>query len=164
MAEFRTERKGDIIKCEYTVSGGIEGGAYSLRASKTGDETAELAVSNVVNQTTFEREKYYDIGTEIFDELAKIVDRYRMLRWSARTENPVLVNDEEITIVRIAVSEDGEAKAYKISSKQLLPFNAIKAFKEIRKCMESYIENKVTNRILIRFLKLQTLPHLMKCL
>ena len=140
MAEFRTERKGDIIKCEYTVSGGIEGGAYSLRASKTGDETAELAVSNVVNQTTFEREKYYDIGTEIFDELAKIVDRYRMLRWSARTENPVLVNDEEITIVRIAVSEDGEAKAYKISSKQLLPFNAIKAFKEIRKCMESYIE------------------------
>ena len=133
MAEFRTERKGDIIKCEYTVSGGIEGGAYSLRASKTGDETAELAVSNVVNQTTFEREKYYDIGTEI-------VDRYRMLRWSARTENPVLVNDEEITIVRIAVSEDGEAKAYKISSKQLLPFNAIKAFKEIRKCMERYIE------------------------
>lgn len=140
MAEFRTERKGDIIKCEYTVSGGIEGGAYSLRASKTGDETAELAVSNVVNQTTFEREKYYGIGTEIFDELAKIVDRYRMLRWSARTENPVLVNDEEITIVRIAVSEDGEAKAYKISSKQLLPFNAIKAFKEIRKCMERYIE------------------------
>lgn len=140
MAEFRTERKGDIIKCEYTVSGGIEGGAYSLRASKTGDETAELAVSNVVNQTTFEREKYYDIGTEIFDELAKIVDRYRMLRWSARTENPVLVNDEEITIVRIVVSEDGEAKAYKISSKQLLPFNAIKAFKEIRKCMERYIE------------------------
>lgn len=140
MAEFRTERKGDIIKCEYTVSGGIEGGAYSLRASKTGDETAELAVSNVVNQTTFEREKYYDIGTEIFDELEKIVDRYRMLRWSARTENPVLVNDEEITIVRIAVSEDGEAKAYKISSKQLLPFNAIKAFKEIRKCMERYIE------------------------
>lgn len=97
-------------------------------------------MSNVVNQTTFEREKYYDIGTEIFDELAKIVDRYRMLRWSARTENPVLVNDEEITIVRIAVSEDGEAKAYKISSKQLLPFNAIKAFKEIRKCMERYIE------------------------
>ena len=43
MAEFRTERKGDIIKCEYTVSGGIEGGAYSLRASKTGDKTAELA-------------------------------------------------------------------------------------------------------------------------
>lgn len=40
MAEFRTERKGDIIKCEYTVSGGIEGGAYSLSASKTGDETA----------------------------------------------------------------------------------------------------------------------------
>lgn len=30
MAEFRTERKGDIIKCEYTVSGGIEGGAYTL--------------------------------------------------------------------------------------------------------------------------------------
>lgn len=26
MAEFRTERKGDIIKCEYTVSGGIEAG------------------------------------------------------------------------------------------------------------------------------------------
>ena len=52
----------------------------------------------------------------------------------------MLVNDEEITIVRIVVSEDGEAKAYKISSKQLLPFNAIKAFKEIRKCMESYIE------------------------
>ena len=97
MAEFRTERKGDIIKCEYTVSGGIEGGAYSLRASKTGDKTAELAVSNVVNQMTFDREKYYDIGIEIFDELARIVDRYRMLRWSARTENPVLVSDEEIT-------------------------------------------------------------------
>ena len=47
MAEFRTERKGDIIKCEYTVSGGIEGGAYSLRASKTGDKTkqAELATA-----------------------------------------------------------------------------------------------------------------------
>ena len=101
MAEFRTERKGDIIKCEYTVSGGIEGGAYSLRASKTGNETAELAVSNVVNQMTFDREKYYDIGIEIFDELAKIVDRYRMLRWPARTENPVLVSDEEITTVRI---------------------------------------------------------------
>ena len=71
MAEFRTERKGDIIKCEYTVSGGIEGGAYSLRASKTGNETAELAVSNVVNQMTFDREKYYDIGIEIFDELEK---------------------------------------------------------------------------------------------
>ena len=40
----------------------------------------------------------------------------------------------------IAVFEDGEAKAYKISSKQILPFNAMKAFKEIRKCMESYIE------------------------
>lgn len=140
MAEFRTERKGDIIKCEYTVSGGIEGGAYSLRASKTGDKTAELAVSNVVNQMTSDREKYYDIGIEIFDELARIVDRYRMLRWSARTENPVLVSDEEITTVRIAVSENGEAKAYKISSKQILPFNAMKAFKEIRKCMERYIE------------------------
>ena len=84
VAEFRTERKGEIIKCEYTVSGGIDGGAYSLRASKTGESTAELAVSNVVNQATFEREKYYDIGAEIFDEVARIVDRYRMLRWSAR--------------------------------------------------------------------------------
>lgn len=140
MAEFRTERKGDIIKCEYTVSGGIEGGAYSLRVSRTGDDTAELAVSNVVNQATFDREKYYDIGVEIFDELAKIVDRYRILRWAARAENPVLVNDEEITTVRIAVSEGGEAKAYKISSKQLLPSNAMKAFKEIRKCIEGYIE------------------------
>ena len=138
VAEFRTERKGEIIKCEYTVSGGIDGGAYSLRASKTGENTAELAVSNVVNQATFEREKYYDIGTEIFDEVARIVDRYRMLRWSARAEKPVLVNDEEITIVRIVVSEDGEPKAYKISSKQLLPANALKAFKEIRTCMESF--------------------------
>lgn len=138
VAEFRTERKGEIIKCEYTVSGGIDGGAYSLRASKTGESTAELAVSNVVNQATFEREKYYDIGTEIFDEVARIVDRYRMLRWSARAEKPVLVNDEEITIIRIVVSEDGEPKAYKISSKQLLPANALKAFKEIRACMESF--------------------------
>ena len=138
VAEFRTERKGEIIKCEYTVSGGIDGGAYSLRASRTGENTAELAVSNVVNQATFEREKYYDIGTEIFDEVARIVDRYRMLRWSSRAEKPVLVNDEEITIVRIVVSEDGEPKAYKISSKQLLPANALKAFKEIRTCMESF--------------------------
>ena len=138
VAEFRTERKGEIIKCEYTVSGGIDGGAYSLRASKTGENTAELAVSNVVNQATFEREKYYDIGTEIFDEVARIVDRYRMLRWSSRAEKPILVNDEEITIVRIVVSEDGEPKAYKISSKQLLPANALKAFKEIRTCMESF--------------------------
>lgn len=140
MAEFRTERRGKIIKCEYTVSGGIEGGAYSLRVSRTGNDTAELAVSNVVNQATFEREKYYDIGVEIFDELAKTVDRYRMLRWAARAENPVLVSDEEISTVRIAVSEDGEVKAYKISSKQLLPSNAMKAFKEIRKCIERYIE------------------------
>lgn len=138
MAEFRTERKGEIIKCEYTVSGGIDGGAYSLRASRTGENTAELAVSNVVNQATFERERYYDIGAEIFDEVARIVDRYRMLRWSSRAEKPVLVNDEEIMIVRIVVSEDGEPKAYKISSKQLLPANALKAFKEIRSCMESF--------------------------
>lgn len=141
VAEFRTERKGEIIKCEYTVSGGIDGGAYSLRASRTGENTAELAVSNVVNQATFERERYYDIGTEIFDEVARIVDRYRMLRWSSRAEKPVLVNDEEITIVRIVVSEDGEPKAYKISSKQLLPANALKAFKEIRTCMESFAKN-----------------------
>ena len=138
VAEFRTERKGEIIKCEYTVSGGIDGGAYSLRASRTGENTAELAVSNVVNQATFDRERYYDIGTDIFDEVARIVDRYRMLRWSSRAEKPVLVNDEEITIVRIVVSEDGEPKAYKISSKQLLPANALKAFKEIRSCMESF--------------------------
>lgn len=138
VAEFRTERKGEIIKCEYTVSGGVDGGAYSLRASRTGENTAELAVSNVVNQATFDRERYYDIGTEIFDEVARIVDRYRMLRWSSRAEKPVLVNDEEITIVRIVVSEDGEPKAYKISSKQLLPANALKAFKEIRTCMESF--------------------------
>ena len=111
MAEFRTERKGEIIKCEYTVSGGVDGGAYSLRASRTGENTAELAVSNVVNQATFDRERYYDIGTDIFDEVARIVDRYRMLRWSSRAEKPVLVNDEEITIVRIVVSEDGEPKA-----------------------------------------------------
>lgn len=141
VAEFRTERKGEIIKCEYTVSGGIDGGAYSLRASRTGENTAELAVSNVVNQATFDRERYYDIGTEIFDEVARIVDRYRMLRWSSRAEKPVLVNDEEITIVRIVVSEDGEPKAYKISSKQLLPANALKAFKEIRTCMESFAKN-----------------------
>lgn len=138
MAEFRTERKGEIIKCEYTVSGGIDGGAYSLRASRTGENTAELAVSNVVNQATFDRERYYDIGAEIFDEVARIVDRYRMLRWSSRAEKPILVNDEEITIVRIVVSEDGEPKVYKISSKQLLPANALKAFKEIRTCMESF--------------------------
>ena len=138
VAEFRTERKGEIIKCEYTVSGGIDGGAYSLRASRTGENTAELAVSNVVNQATFDRERYYDVGTDIFDEVARIVDRYRMLRWSSRAEKPVLVNDEEITIVRIVVSEDGEPKAYKISSKQLLPANALKAFKEIRTCMESF--------------------------
>lgn len=138
MAEFRTERKGEIIKCEYTVSGGIDGGAYSLRASRTGENTAELAVSNVVNQATFDRERYYDIGTDIFDEVARIVDRYRMLRWSSRAEKPILVNDEEITIVRIVVSEDGEPKVYKISSKQLLPANALKAFKEIRTCMESF--------------------------
>lgn len=138
VAEFRTERKGEIIKCEYTVSGGVDGGAYSLRASRTGENTAELAVSNVVNQATFDRERYYDIGTEIFDEVARIVDRYRMLRWSSRAEKPILVNDEEITIVRIVVSEDGEPKAYKISSKQLLPANALKAFKEIRTCMESF--------------------------
>lgn len=138
VAEFRTERKGEIIKCEYTVSGGIDGGAYSLRASRTGENTAELAVSNVVNQATFDRERYYDIGTDIFDEVARIVDRYRMLRWSSRAEKPILVNDEEITIVRIVVSEDGEPKAYKISSKQLLPANALKAFKEIRSCMESF--------------------------
>lgn len=138
VAEFRTERKGEIIKCEYTVSGGIDGGAYSLRASRTGENTAELAVSNVVNQATFDRERYYDIGTDIFDEVARIVDRYRMLRWSSRAEKPVLVNDEEITIVRIVVSEDGEPKVYKISSKQLLPANALKAFKEIRSCMESF--------------------------
>lgn len=138
VAEFRTERKGEIIKCEYTVSGGVDGGAYSLRASRTGENTAELAVSNVVNQATFDRERYYDIGTEIFDEVARIVDRYRMLRWSSRAEKPVLVNDEEITIVRIVVSEDGEPKVYKISSKQLLPANALKAFKEIRTCMESF--------------------------
>ena len=141
MAEFRTERKGEIIKCEYTVSGGIDGGAYSLRASRTGENTAELAVSNVVNQATFDRERYYDIGAEIFDEVARIVDRYRMLRWSSRAEKPVLVNDEEITIVRIVVSEDGEPKVYKISSKQLLPTNALKAFKEIRTCMESFTKN-----------------------
>lgn len=139
MAEFRTERKGEIIKCEYTVSGGVDGGAYSLRASRTGENTAELAVSNVVNQATFDRERYYDIGAEIFDEVARIVDRYRMLRWSSRAEKPILVNDEEITIVRIVVSEDGEPKVYKISSKQLLPANALKAFKEIRTCMESFI-------------------------
>ena len=138
MAEFRTERKGEIIKCEYTVSGGIDGGAYSLRASRTGENTAELAVSNVVNQATFDRERYYDIGTDIFDEVARIVDRYRMLRWSSRAEKPILVNDEEITIVCIVVSEDGEPKVYKISSKQLLPANALKAFKEIRTCMESF--------------------------
>ena len=138
VSEFRTERKGEIIKCEYTVSGGVDGGAYSLRASRTGENTAELAVSNVVNQATFDRERYYDIGTEIFDEVARIVDRYRMLRWSSRAEKPILVNDEEITIVRIVVSEDGEPKAYKISSKQLLPANALKAFKEIRTCMESF--------------------------
>ena len=138
MAEFRTERKGEIIKCEYTVSGGVDGGAYSLRASRTGENTAELAVSNVVNQATFDRERYYDIGTDIFDEVARIVDRYRMLRWSSRAEKPILVNDEEITIVRIVVSEDGEPKVYKISSKQLLPANALKAFKEIRTCMESF--------------------------
>lgn len=138
MAEFRTERKGEIIKCEYTVSGGVDGGAYSLRASRTGENTAELAVSNVVNQATFDRERYYDIGAEIFDEVARIVDRYRMLRWSSRAEKPILVNDEEITIVRIVVSEDGEPKAHKISSKQLLPANALKAFKEIRSCMESF--------------------------
>ena len=138
VAEFRTERKGEIIKCEYTVSGGVDGGAYSLRASRTGENTAELAVSNVVNQATFDRERYYDIGTEIFDEVARIVDRYRMLRWSSRAEKPILVNDEEITIVRIVVSEDGEPKVYKISSKQLLPANALKAFKEIRSCMESF--------------------------
>ena len=138
VAEFRTERKGEIIKCEYTVSGGVDGGAYSLRASRTGENTAELAVSNVVNQATFDRERYYDIGTDIFDEVARIVDRYRMLRWSSRAEKPILVNDEEITIVRIVVSEDGEPKAYKISSKQLLPANALKAFKEIRTCMESF--------------------------
>ncbi len=141
MAEFRTERKGEIIKCEYTVSGGVDGGAYSLRASRAGENTAELAVSNVVNQATFDRERYYDIGTDIFDEVARIVDRYRMLRWSSRAEKPVLVNDEEITIVRIVVSEDGEPKAYKISSKQLLPANALKAFKEIRTCMESFAKN-----------------------
>lgn len=141
VAEFRTERKGEIIKCEYTVSGGVDGGAYSLRASRTGENTAELAVSNVVNQATFDRERYYDIGTDIFDEVARIVDRYRMLRWSSRAEKPVLVNDEEITIVRIVVSEDGEPKAYKISSKQLLPANALKAFKEIRTCMESFAKN-----------------------
>lgn len=139
VAEFRTERKGEIIKCEYTVSGGVDGGAYSLRASRTGENTAELAVSNVVNQATFDRERYYDIGAEIFDEVARIVDRYRMLRWSSRAEKPILVNDEEITIVRIVVSEDGEPKVYKISSKQLLPANALKAFKEIRTCMESFI-------------------------
>lgn len=138
MAEFRTERKGEIIKCEYTVSGGVDGGAYSLRASRTGENTTELAVSNVVNQATFDRERYYDIGAEIFDEVARIVDRYRMLRWSSRAEKPILVNDEEITIVRIVVSEDGEPKVYKISSKQLLPANALKAFKEIRTCMESF--------------------------
>ena len=138
VAEFRTERKGEIIKCEYTVSGGIDGGAYSLRASRTGENTAELAVSNVVNQATFDRERYYDIGTDIFDEVARIVDRYRMLRWSSRAEKPILVNDEEITIVRIVVSEDGEPKVYKISSKQLLPANALKAFKEIRSFMESF--------------------------
>ena len=138
VAEFRTERKGEIIKCEYTVSGGIDGGAYSLRASRTGENTAELAVSNVVNQATFDRERYYDICAEIFDEVARIVDRYRMLRWSSRAEKPVLVNDEEIMIVRIVVPEDGEPKAYKISSKQLLPANALKAFKEIRSCMESF--------------------------
>ena len=141
VAEFRTERKGEIIKCEYTVSGGVDGGAYSLRASRTGENTAELAVSNVVNQATFDRERYYDIGTDIFDEVARIVDRYRMLRWSSRAEKPVLVNDEEITIVRIVVSEDGEPKVYKISSKQLLPANALKAFKEIRTCMESFAKN-----------------------
>lgn len=140
VAEFRTERKGNIIKCEYTVSGGIDGGSYSLRASKNGETTAELVVSNVVNRGTFDREKYYDIGLEVFDELARIVDRYRMLRWPARAENPVLVNDEEITVVRIAVSEDREPKAYKISSKQLLPSNSLKAFKEIRACLESYIK------------------------
>lgn len=138
VAEFRTERKGEIIKFEYTVSGGVDGGAYSLRASRTGENTAELAVSNVVNQATFDRERYYDIGAEIFDEVARIVDRYRMLRWSSRAEKPILVNDEEITIVRIVVSEDGEPKVYKISSKQLLPANALKAFKEIRTCMESF--------------------------
>ena len=137
MAEFRTERKGEIIKCEYTVSGGIDGGAYSLRASRTGENTAELAESRAV-QVCLTRQRYYDIGTEIVDEVARIVDRYRMLRWSSRAEKPILVNDEEITIVRIVVSEDGEPKAYKISSKQLLPANALKAFKEIRSCMESF--------------------------
>lgn len=139
MAEYRTERKGEIIKCEYTVSGGIEGGAYNLRVVLSGDNTAELAVSNVVNQATFDRERFYDIGAEIFDEIGKIVDRYRMLRWSERAENPVLVNDEEITTVRIVVSEDGNLRKFKISSKQLLPANALKAFNEIRKCIEKRI-------------------------
>lgn len=135
--EIRTERKGDIIKCEYTVSGGIEGGAYSLRVSANGD-CAELVVSNVVNQATFDRERYYDVDSDVFDGIARIVDRYRMLRWSLRAASPVLVNDEEITTIRIVVSGN-EPTAYKISSKQLLPINAMKAFNEIRKCIESYI-------------------------
>lgn len=139
MSEFRTERRGEIIKCEYTVSGGIEGGSYSLRVSKTGDESAELAISNVVNQMSFQRERYYDIGTEVFDEIAKVADRYRMLRWALRAERPLLVNDEEITSVRLVVSESGEPHAYKITSKQLLPANAQTAFKEIRAAIESKI-------------------------
>lgn len=139
MAEFKTERQGEIIKCEYTVSGGTEGGSYSLMASKTGENTAELVVSNVVNQMSFEREKYYDINTEVFDEIGRIIDRYRMLRWSLREERPLLVNDEEVTSVRIVVSEKGEPRAYKITSKQLLPANAMKVFKEIRVALENRI-------------------------
>lgn len=140
MAGFITERKGDIIKFEYTVSGGIDGGSYYLMVSKIGNADAELVISNVVNQATFDREKHHKIGIDIFDKLAAIIDRYRMLRWSARMENPVLVNDEEITTVRIVIDENGEPKKYKITSKQLLPTNAMKAFKEIRKCLESYID------------------------
>lgn len=139
MAEFKTERQGEIIKCEYTVSGGTEGGSYSLMASKTGENTAELVVSNVVNQMSFEREKYYDINTEVFDEIGRIIDRYRMLRWSLREERPLLVNDEEVTSVRVVVSEKGEPRAYKITSKQLLPDNAMKVFKEIRVALENRI-------------------------
>lgn len=139
MAEFKTERQGEIIKCEYTVSGGTEGGSYSLMASKTGENTAELVVSNVVNQMSFEREKYYDINTEVFDEIGRIIDRYRMLRWSLREERPLLVNDEEVTSVRVVVSEKGEPRAYKITSKQLLPANAMKVFKEIRVALENRI-------------------------
>lgn len=139
-ADVKDYDKTGLTYVEYSLSGGMEGGIYSISVSVTGAKTATVSLFDQETHNSRPLKRSRNTDRDRLDGLLEIIDKYGMRDWKDLPKSEIFALDAPSATVEFIIS----GKSFSFSDGDEFPEGGGAAMADIKNYLEGLFLKKET--------------------